>query len=416
MLFFLYLPEVVAFLQFFLVSTQEMPFGALLVLAQFALFALVAIAHPVALVRTVMRWWPLLLVQILAVASAAWSPLPAETARYALQYLYTAMLGVLLAHVLTPRRFLIVLLVALFVFCILCIVYGRQGPSFNHMVLVGLTGSKNQLAYEAQLLMIAAIAVFMLRDISAPLRWVALISLPLSAYLLVETESSTAMVMAGLGGVALVGLAICHRLTPGGRVAALAGAVVVMLPLLALLPEITGAINHFVFDTLNKDPTLSGRTALWARADDLIARRPLLGYGYQAIWMGDSTETIALRRLTGIFDSRVFHFHHQFRQIAIDTGMVGLLSFIGLLGIVGFASLRKFVLQPSIETTFFFLVFMLMVARGFVDIIISPFSIHTLIFYAACVYALRQASETARWEHATAPPHWIQRAALSRLR
>src|SRR4030095_9558433 len=95
---------------------------------------------------------------------------------------------------------------------------------------------------------------------SVPLRWVALLSLPLSAYLLVETESSTAMVMAAIGAVALVGPAICHRLHPGGRVAALAGAIVVMLPLLALLPEITGAINHLVFDTLNKDPTLSGRT------------------------------------------------------------------------------------------------------------------------------------------------------------
>src|SRR6185436_3334630 len=116
--------------------------------------------------------------------------LPTETARYAMQFLYTGVLTVLLAQLMTPRRFITVLLVALFVFSIACIAYGREGPSFHRMVLIGLTGSKNQLAYSSQLLMLTAITVLMLRNISIPMRWVATLSLPLSAYLLVETESS----------------------------------------------------------------------------------------------------------------------------------------------------------------------------------------------------------------------------------
>lgn len=410
MFFFFYLPEVVAFLQFILISTQEVPIGSYLVMVQFALFALLAITHPAMLLRALLRWWPLLLVQILALISSTWSTSPLDSARYASQYLYTAFFGVLLALVMSPRRYLIVLLISLFVFSLMCILYGREGPSFHRMVLIGLTGSKNQMAYQAQLLMLASVAVMMLSNISAGLRWVAVLSLPLSVYLLVETESSTAILMAVGGSAVLVGICISERLTTGGRLAALAGAVLILLPLTVLLPEITGALNHFVFDTLNKDPTLTGRTVLWHRADDLIARRPLFGYGYQSIWMGDSTETIALRRVTGVWDGRIFHFHHQFRQIAVDTGLVGLISFIGIVVAVGLASARQFLLRPSVVTSFFFVTFMLMFARSFIDVVIGPFSVHTLIFYAACVYAFRRAEEGAKT--APAPAHWMHRRTL----
>jgi O-antigen ligase len=98
----------------------------------------------------------------------------------------------------------------------------------------------------------------------------------------------------------------------------------------------------------------------------------LLGYGYQSIWMGDSTETIALQRMTGITDGRQFHFHHQFRQIAVDTGYVGLVAFVGVLIATFFAGMRQLLLHPSVPTSFFFILFMLMATRSFTDVIIAP--------------------------------------------
>ncbi len=406
MLFFAFIPEIVSFLTFILVSVQETPIGPLLVAAQFGLFGLLVATRPALFVQTLMRWWPLLLVPILAVASASWSAVPGDTARYALQFLFTAVVGVFFAKVLSPRKFVIVLLLALFVFCIMCIISGRQGTSFHNYVLIGLTGSKNQLAYEAQVLMLAAFATLMLRDISIPLRWIATLALPLSVYLLIETESSTAIVTAVGGSILLAGLAFAQRFTPGGRVATIAGALLCVLPLTVLIPEIVGAINHFVFDTLNKDPTLTGRTLLWARADDLIARRPFFGYGYQAIWMGDSADTIGLRRLTGITDARVFHFHNQFRQTGVDTGLVGLGVLLSTLVVVGLAHMRQFLLRPSVPISFFFLLFVLTVSRSYIDVIIGPFSIHTFLFYAACVYAFQSAQQS---ETQAAPaPNWSQ--------
>jgi O-antigen ligase len=42
----------------------------------------------------------------------------------------------------------------------------------------------------------------------------------------------------------------------------------------------------FLFTLLGKDVTLTGRTEIWSAVLDSIAKRPLLGYGYQAFWLG----------------------------------------------------------------------------------------------------------------------------------
>jgi exopolysaccharide production protein ExoQ len=409
MLVFAFLPEIAAFLLFILTATQMPQYGTVLVLAQFALFGLVAIIRSAALLQTALRWWPLLLVAILALASALWSDAPAASLRYGAQLLFTAFMGVHLARLMSPRRFVTVFMLSMLVFCVLCVLGGQQGISAEGMVLIGLTGSKNQLAYAAQLLMMSGLTVLLLGAVSAAVRWAAVLTLPLAVYLLLETNSATAVLMALGGSFVLIMLWFSQRLAPGGRLAALIGALLVLAPLTALAPEASAWMNHFVFDTLGKDPTLTGRTLLWARADELIAQRPLLGYGYQAIWMGDSFETIGLKRLTGIADGRVFHFHHMFRQVAVDTGLVGLAAFIGALVASGLAGLRQVLLYPTPATSFFFAVFLLMVARAFTDSIMSPFSVHTVIFFACGVYAFRQpesgeqavrAPHLAAWEQA----------------
>lgn len=382
-----FLPEIVVFLTCFLMATQIAEIGLILVGIQLLLIgALIAFRARESL-EAALRWWPLFLAPLLAPISALWSDVPMATLRYGGQFLLTAFVGVLLARLIPPRRFMIVFMLSMFFFCVGCLIYGKQGQSAEGPVLIGLTGSKNQMGYAAQLLILAAIGVLLLRDSAKWLRWIAGLALPVGGIILLGVNSATALLMAIGGAFVLIALWFSERMTPGGRLAALACVGIISIPLMLLIPEALQAWDHFLYDTLNKDPTLTGRTFLWARADDLIAHRPLLGYGYQAIWMGDSTETIALQRLTGITDGRVFHFHHQFRQVAVDTGLVGLAAFCGALIAVGFNGMRQLLLHPSVPTSFFFTVFALMTARAFTDLITSPFNMHTVLFYAACTYA-----------------------------
>jgi len=269
-------------------------------------------------------------------------------------------------------------------------------------VLIGLTGSKNQLGYAAQVLLLAALTVLLMPKVDRPLRWLAWVSLPLAMYLTIGARSATALLMAVAGAGALLALAFSQRMTPGGRIASIFICVLVVTPLLLLTPEINAFLDHFLYDTLGKDPTLTGRTFLWERADALIARQPVFGYGYQAIWMGDSSDTIGLKRLAGIEDGRQFHFHNQFRQVAVDTGLIGLLPFIASLAITALASLRQTLLRPEPATSFFFMIFALMVSRSFTDLIIAPFSMHTLLFFVASVYAFAPPEHAV--QQATPPP------------
>lgn len=390
-----FLPEIAAFLIFFLMATQVAQVGAILLLIELGLLALLLLLRAPVALKTALKWWPLMLAPILAAVSTLWSEAPMTTLRYGVQFMLTAYVGVLLARLMSPRRFLVIFMLAMFFFCIGCILYGRQGSSAEGMVLIGLTGSKNQMGYAAQLLILSALAVLLLREAPRWLRWIAILALPIGVYILLGVNSATALLI-GIGGAAvLLVLWFIQRLQPGGRLAALIAGAVIVTPLLLLLPEAFAAWNHFLFDTLDKDPTLTGRTILWARADDLIARRPLLGYGYQAIWMGDSTETTALKRMFGVADGRTFHFHHQFRQVAVDTGLIGLAAFVGATIAVALNGLRQVLLYPSVPTSFFYVVFALMIARGFTDLIIGPISVHMVLFYAACTYAFWRPEEAS---------------------
>jgi O-antigen ligase len=64
---------------------------------------------------------------------------------------------------------------------------------------------------------------------------------------------------------------------------------VVCLLLLVVLCAATVVIVVWpdgLFSLLGKDVTLTGRTGIWNAVTASIAKRPLLGYGYQAFWLG----------------------------------------------------------------------------------------------------------------------------------
>jgi len=391
-----FLPEIAAFMMLFMMATQVPQIGALLILAEFAFFGLLFIFRTMTFVEAVRKWWWLLLFPLIQALSGLWSDLPEISFRYGAQFFYTCFVGVVLACLISPRRYVQVLLVMLFFFCLACIAYGRQGTSATGMVLIGLTGSKNQMGYAGQLLSLAAVAVLLMRDQPKLLRGIAFAALPVSAFIVWGTNSATALLMAIGGAFVLAALWFSERLPPGGRLGTILMSVLIFSPLLLLLPEAIAFGNHFLFDTLGKDPTLTGRTFLWERADALIERRPILGYGFQAIWMGDSTDTIGLKRLADIEDGRQFHFHHQFRIVAVDSGIVGLTAFVGAMIAAGLATVRQLLLRPTVETSFFFVVFALMVTRAFTDQIMSPFNMHTLIYFACCVYAFWRPQEAAQ--------------------
>lgn len=69
------------------------------------------------------------------------------------------------------------------------------------------------------------------------------------------------------------------------------------------------------------DPTLTRRTDIWAFAVDMIAQRPLLGWGYETFW-GLSYEAPSYRQAPG-FVADMPHAHNGYLDILIHVGAVG---------------------------------------------------------------------------------------------
>jgi exopolysaccharide production protein ExoQ len=80
---------------------------------------------------------------------------------------------------------------------------------------------------------------------------------------------------------------------------------------------------------LGRDPSLTGRTEIWALVWIMIVDHPWLGYGYGAFWRGLEGPSGYVWRSFGV---PLFYSHNGFLDVWLDVGLVGLLFVL-----VGFA-------------------------------------------------------------------------------
>jgi exopolysaccharide production protein ExoQ len=76
-----------------------------------------------------------------------------------------------------------------------------------------------------------------------------------------------------------------------------------------------------LFTLLGKDVTLTGRTEIWSAVLDSIAKRPLLGYGYQAFWLGLQGESY---RVILAVSWVLAQAQNGFLDVMLEMGAVGL--------------------------------------------------------------------------------------------
>lgn len=382
-------PEAAVLLFVPLMTTQVPMFGPLVVLAQFGVLALLIAARPVQCLQTLLHWWPLLATPIIAIASFIWSDLPADSLRYACLLFFTAFVGVLLANLVRPRRFIVMSFIGMLIFCVLSILTRNQGASVHGPVLIGLTGSKNQMAMAGYTLMMAALGVLLDGKNGALMRLAAAPSILLGLFIVATTDSATAVLVAAASGPLLVVMVVAQFLPPAGRIGTALALVAMLSPLALIWNDINDWLSNSVLSAMGKDSTLTGRTHLWEIAHDLIARRPLQGYGYQAIWMGDSADTLGILRWAGISDGRTFSFHNTYLQVGVDTGYLGITALVVVLAAIALAGLRQFILKPTVATSYFYLNFLIIVVISMTDVVILPFLPRTMLLFACGVYALR---------------------------
>jgi exopolysaccharide production protein ExoQ len=261
----------------------------------------------------------LVLLVALAAVSVLWSQAADLTLRRGIGLIATTCFGAYLAARFPPATVLRLLAVALGGAAVLSLVAGLGAPEFGIASGThagqwrGIFTHKNTLGQVAGV----SVVVFLLLLRTGPRRrWPLLAAAGASLLLVVLSQSASSLLILGIIA-ALLPLFLALR----SRSGLLVPASIVMLLLLGSVALLVLANLQELFWLLGREPTLTGRTVLWAVAWEAIQQRPLLGFGYSAFWTGDLESATSARLAVGWETPNA---HSGFLDLWLELGLAGM--------------------------------------------------------------------------------------------
>ncbi|MBW4660725.1 MAG: O-antigen ligase family protein [Drouetiella hepatica Uher 2000/2452] len=258
-----------------------------------------------------------------AIFSFSWSLAPSKTISSWIALLITTLFGLYFATRYTLKEQLQLLAWMYGISVVLSILFAIVPPHYGIMGGVhagafrGIHLHKNGFGK----IMVPGVIVFALLAIDTPKYRVLLWgSCAVTVALLILAESTTAVV----NTLILVAALQIYR--------AFRWRYTLLVPsLFALFFASVGSYTLLIFNSdtffnlLGKDPSLTGRTDFWPIVVEIIAKRPWLGYGYNAFWNGVSDESayIAQAARWEVPDS-----HNGLLDVWLMLGAVGVTLFL----------------------------------------------------------------------------------------
>jgi exopolysaccharide production protein ExoQ len=174
----------------------------------------------------------------------------------------------------------------------------------------------------------------------------------------------------------------------GARILGLIGSVVSLAVVTTLI-----FFQDSTLELLGKDPTLTGRTDLWAMVIPDIYQRPLLGWGYMAFWSSDSP---AAKEISDALGWHVPQAHNGILEILLNIGLIGTAFFLFLWGRnVGLAFQCMKIRYETMAITCL-LSCVGLVFAGFTEVVLVYYGTSTAVFFVSGFYC-EKTVQVARW-------------------
>ncbi|MGZ3272332.1 MAG: O-antigen ligase family protein [Caulobacteraceae bacterium] len=342
--------------------------------------------------------WILLAVPAFGLLSVLWSEAPGVTAKYGIEMWLTAAAGIGLSAALRPTAVLKGACLAFAVYMFVSLALGHttmmaETGGGAAEAFTGLGDGKNLLADIASTGVLISITTVLVGLRQRKPMWTALALCALAAdvRVIMMARSAGATLAVSGAAAALLLLALLSLMPRPGRI----GAIVLTFASVGIFAAAFRDIGAFLISlgaqVFDKDATLTGRTYLWYRANDLIAEKPWFGRGLYAFWRQGNTDAEGLWQYAGILGRSGFNFHNTLVELTVQLGLIGAAVFVlvGLVGLVGLV--RHFVQRPSLMSCFWLAYMLYVIVRAPVEAVgYAPFYFSTCLLFAAAGAGLQR--------------------------
>jgi exopolysaccharide production protein ExoQ len=331
--------------------------------------ALFVVAYPREATRAALADYLPWLHPALALASILWSDAASTSLRMALELCFTTATVLAVSRRLSNRDLISGLMMAMLICGGISFALAAKASLTNSGVpLIGIYGSKNQLAFHMVLMVLCSVSVILDGAQPGLVRLLAVPSLFLGLLLARGAHSTGAVVMGALAVMVLLGVASAGGMPRRLHGRLVAAVVIMSLGAGVLMVSFGHDLADMFFTATGKDAGLTGRTFLWQRAAQMIADRPTLGYGYQAFWRQDYPEAEALWRYFKIANRTGFHFHDLYYEVTVELGFAGLAAIVYTLAAYTIRTVRQTLGKPGPQTGFLLAICLFLLARSGIEV------------------------------------------------
>lgn len=272
------------------------------------------------LVHLCVQNWVIFALPILAFMSAAWSQYPSRTVLYSGYIMLNTLFALYLASRFRPEQQINLFLLTGTFAAIGSLVEGVVYPTGGVDVKAGtraLEGIYPHKNIAAMLTLLFLIPVFCI-PIKTPLQRAFRFGYTvISLAVIVLTTARTGWLQTGIVLIAMVGLRWVRKFSPKDR-----PTVIFFLAPLAVGGIIFATIAYpYLALLMGKDPTLTGRTVIWAACIKSAMKRPMLGYGFYAFWTMMHGEAANTAMAAG--DVSLGNAEDGVLQLWLELGLVG---------------------------------------------------------------------------------------------
>jgi O-antigen ligase len=260
----------------------------------------------------------LLLLPALAFLSAFWSQNPTHTLVDAVNLTLITLFAVYLFVRYPGERLIAFLSFAAAIsllMCVFAVVFmpGVGIDPYQEDAWRGVFGQRNNCAVICVCFLVVALhyrARVLDRQI---VRWTVLI---LASLFIVMSGSRTGWALAAFAVALTVSIRLVQRTRRLDRVVVL---MAIAVPVTALAMAVASNFTQ-TLALMDRDPTMTQRTVIWAEVLPSIAKRPLLGYGYAAFWNGLNGESTQTVLVTGWMEGQA---QDGYLDLLLQLGLIG---------------------------------------------------------------------------------------------